>query len=68
MEGFRATLKPLIDYKLCTNWKVVFDTFLDVLEPSSGIWHKDLEACMVDSFALEMLPELVLDERFFVLA
>ncbi|GJS55034.1 hypothetical protein Tco_0628396 [Tanacetum coccineum] len=28
---------------------------------------KDLEACMVDSFALEMLPELVLDARFFVL-
>ncbi|GJT01607.1 hypothetical protein Tco_0822776 [Tanacetum coccineum] len=27
----------------------------------------DLEACMVDSFALEMLPELVLDAGFFVL-
>ncbi|GKA63315.1 hypothetical protein Tco_0762921 [Tanacetum coccineum] len=28
---------------------------------------RDLEACMVDSFALEMLPELVLDAGFFVL-
>ncbi|GJW62616.1 hypothetical protein Tco_0111951 [Tanacetum coccineum] len=27
----------------------------------------DLKACMVDSFALEMLPELVLDAGFFVL-
>ncbi|GKC28870.1 hypothetical protein Tco_1036164, partial [Tanacetum coccineum] len=25
----------------------------------------DLEACMVDSFALKMLPELVLDAEFF---
>ncbi|GJY66985.1 hypothetical protein Tco_0469223 [Tanacetum coccineum] len=28
---------------------------------------RDLEACMVDSFALEMLSELILDAGFFVL-
>ncbi|GJT45960.1 hypothetical protein Tco_0954675 [Tanacetum coccineum] len=35
MEGFRATLKPPIDYTLRTNQKMIRNTFFDVFEPSS---------------------------------
>ncbi|GJU11084.1 hypothetical protein Tco_1133480 [Tanacetum coccineum] len=98
MEGFRATLKPPIDYKLRTNQKMVPNTFFDVLEhyfwkwqsTTSGngrgfevFWERNnggnsslgckeniwaLKACMIDTFALEKLPDIDLDERFFVLA
>ncbi|GJW22081.1 hypothetical protein Tco_0032703 [Tanacetum coccineum] len=40
MEGFKATLKPPIDYTLRTNWKMVFDTFLDVLEHYFWKWKR----------------------------
>ncbi|GJU05349.1 RNA-directed DNA polymerase, eukaryota, reverse transcriptase zinc-binding domain protein [Tanacetum coccineum] len=39
MEGFRATLKPPIDYTLHTNWKMVPSTFLDVLEHYFQKWQ-----------------------------
>ncbi|GKG12860.1 hypothetical protein Tco_0347097, partial [Tanacetum coccineum] len=40
MEGFRATLKPPIDYTLCTNRKMVPDTFLDVLDHYFWKWKR----------------------------
>ncbi|GJY28353.1 hypothetical protein Tco_0404120 [Tanacetum coccineum] len=40
MEGFRATLKPPIDYKLRTTRKMVPNTFFDVLEHYFWKWQR----------------------------
>nr|GEX36860.1 hypothetical protein [Tanacetum cinerariifolium] len=74
MEGFRETLKSPIDYTLRTNPKTIRNTFFDVFEPPSEFgrgcvvfWERynggnsssrDLEAFMIDSFALEKLLDL----------
>ncbi|GJT82762.1 hypothetical protein Tco_1057104 [Tanacetum coccineum] len=40
VEGFRATLKPPINYTLRTNRKMIRHTLLDVLEHSFWIWQR----------------------------
>ncbi|GJR43813.1 retrovirus-related pol polyprotein from transposon TNT 1-94 [Tanacetum coccineum] len=52
MEGFRATLKPPIDYKLRTNWKMIPDTFLDVLEHYFWKWQSGCSKHMIGNLQL----------------
>ncbi|GJS77941.1 RNA-directed DNA polymerase [Tanacetum coccineum] len=64
MEGFIATLKPSIDYKLRTTQKMVPNTFFDVLEHYFWKWQRLVSVVVILKYKLG--PEMGQDVKKLV--